>query len=186
MADYVLDFGPLNYIPQAAAAGLAVSRVLDLTNSDILAWEFAEDYENVIYLSPPHRMPAANDGNIVAYLNYTVPQMWWPTTTVTPTTTTHTTPTTTTPAGGWTVDWELLWRAIAEGESVDTAWASHTFTPDVPMDAWEMSEVSGTFDPMWQAGDKVEFAIKRDGDDVVNDEWPNVAWWLHLQICYST
>jgi len=181
----MLDFGPGNYRPQASATGLAKSAMLDLTNADLQVWEFPAGAERVIYLGPPHQVSSAPVGNVSYYLNYTVPVMWWPTTTVTPTTTTHTTPTTTTPSGGWSVDWELLWRAIAEGESVDTAWSTVDCPADVPNDAYELSEVSGSFDPSWQVGDKIEFAIKRDGDDAVNDEWPTVAWWLHLHICYN-
>ena len=183
MADYVLDFGPGNYRPQAAATGLAVSHMLDLTNSDLQVWEFPQGVESFIYLGPPHRVPANSSGNGAAYLNYTVPEMWYPTTTDTTTTTTHTTPTTTTPSGGWFVDWEVLWRAVAVGEAVDTAWSSVNLSADVPEDAYDLSEVVGTIaTPAWQAGDKIEFGIKRDNDD----EWPTVAWFLHLQIRYST
>ena len=183
----ILNFGPGNYRPQASAAGLAASAMLDLTNSDLQVWEFPKNVERVIYLGPPHRIIDAPTGDVEAYLNYTAPYMTYPTTTTTVpgTSTTTAAPTTTTPSGGWTIDWVLLWRAIAEGEPVDTAWSQLDFAADVPNDSLELSEVSGTFDPSWQVGDKVEFGIMRDGDDAVNDKWDNVAWWLHLQIHYN-
>ena len=179
----MLCYGPGQYRPQASATGLAVSHMLDLTNSDLNVWEFPQGVESVIYLGPPHRVDSAPSGNVHVHLNYTVPEMWYPTTTDTTTTTTHTTPTTTTPSGGWFVDWELLWRAIAVGESVDTAWSSLNLSNDVPEDAYDLSDVSAeSWDPSWQAGDKVEFGVKRDNDD----EWPTVAWFIHLHVHYDT
>lgn len=165
MADYYLDYGPGNYRPQASAVGIAELKVIDETNGDNLVAAFDKDTVERIYFGPGHRVIANTSSNVSVWVKYKCPTL----------------------AVG-KVNWEVGWRAIAEDEAHDAAFAAVDGGGDtVPGVAGRIGEVLITITtPAWQLGDFLEFYLERDADDGTDDTLDEDCYFLGLHVNYAT